>query len=173
MLKHTGKRGKFRWISFHVVPVMSSKQIADISSPRHFTSTNYLQAVCLCLHILLVVMHLSLLAIHHTHREHDIIFSLDHQSTVSFWSTFITMAFGTVRLSTLTLFPVAHKKKLRSIIQSFCILPKNWQCTAIYVAITPSLLPMTACHLGLVLVLQFLHFTSKLNCLPLSSWHSQ
>jgi ABC-type sulfate transport system permease component len=55
-----------------------------------------LQIICIKLHVLLVLAHIALLISSMKHWEHHLTFPLDHQTTVSFWTTVITQAFGTV-----------------------------------------------------------------------------
>lgn len=62
---------------------------------------NNLRIVCMALHILLVIVHITLLGLAVARTEHNIIFSINLQQNVSFWCKVITTVFGTVR-------PVIH-----------------------------------------------------------------
>jgi hypothetical protein len=61
-----------------------------------FSQTGHLQIMYILLHILLIAAHLALLGVAKARKEHNIVFSIDDQQTVSFSCKVATMAFGTV-----------------------------------------------------------------------------
>jgi hypothetical protein len=59
-------------------------------------SASYSQVVCLTLHILLVLGHLALLGISVKKKEHDIVFPINRQSTISICTKILATSLGTV-----------------------------------------------------------------------------
>ncbi|KAJ7111265.1 hypothetical protein C8R44DRAFT_856600 [Mycena epipterygia] len=60
-----------------------------------------LWSICITLHIFLVLVHLTVLGISITETEHSIVFSINLQKSVAFWSTVVATAFGTTYCSIL------------------------------------------------------------------------
>ncbi|KAJ6503856.1 hypothetical protein C8R45DRAFT_973929 [Mycena sanguinolenta] len=59
-------------------------------------STKTLSLLSAALHLILVVIHLALVAVWHMRVEHGFVFSLEHQTTISFSITAVTTALGTI-----------------------------------------------------------------------------
>ncbi|KAJ7019087.1 hypothetical protein C8F04DRAFT_353351 [Mycena alexandri] len=56
----------------------------------------HLRTICFILHILLVGAHIVLLISHLQHWEHLFTFPLEHQASISFWTTVTSQAIGTI-----------------------------------------------------------------------------
>ncbi|KAJ6602731.1 hypothetical protein DFH09DRAFT_1125418, partial [Mycena vulgaris] len=66
-----------------------------------FLRRHFLPLLCFTLHVALVLFNIALLFTGLKSWEHRIAFSLDRQTTVSFWATAITTGFGTIYTSIL------------------------------------------------------------------------
>ncbi|KAJ6615026.1 hypothetical protein B0H10DRAFT_110761 [Mycena sp. CBHHK59/15] len=87
-----------------------------IERTKTFLRGNFLLFVCFCLHGGLVLFNVALLITGLKSWEHRITFPLARQTTVSFWATALTTAFGTIYSSLLVF--LTQKMAMRRNIQS-------------------------------------------------------
>ncbi|KAF7330652.1 hypothetical protein MSAN_02450400 [Mycena sanguinolenta] len=63
---------------------------------KGFLRKHLLSALCFTLHLWLVLVHVAILISAIKHWEHRFTFPIEHQTTVSFWTTVVTQSFGTI-----------------------------------------------------------------------------
>jgi hypothetical protein len=63
---------------------------------KGFLQHHFLRALCVALHVVLVLLHIAVLISTTKHWEHHFTFAVERQTAVSFWTTVITQGFGTV-----------------------------------------------------------------------------
>ncbi|KAJ7202372.1 hypothetical protein GGX14DRAFT_654311 [Mycena pura] len=82
--------------------------------------TNYSRVMCLTLHICLVLGHIILLGISTSKREHDIVFSSNHQDKIIVWTKILATAAGTIYYSVLLY--LTQSLAAHSNIQEYCTI---------------------------------------------------
>ncbi|KAJ7755428.1 hypothetical protein B0H16DRAFT_715079 [Mycena metata] len=99
-----------------------TQDLGDTGSLCHGVhhSTNYSRVICLTLHILLVLVHITLLGISFKQKEKTIMFSINLQDTISFWIKFVATALGTIYYSLLLY--VMQQQATLSNIRKYCTL---------------------------------------------------
>ncbi|KAJ7690286.1 hypothetical protein B0H14DRAFT_2652463 [Mycena olivaceomarginata] len=116
-----------------LIPVqLSSKDIAPWGIHNEKTSDTWsdpihdhgawstLLPTSIALHGFLVVLFVALLGLGILRTEHSVIFSLEHQKSVSFWCTIVATAFGTI-YHTLLVY-MARKSAMTKAVQRYSIL---------------------------------------------------
>ncbi|KAJ7467499.1 hypothetical protein FB451DRAFT_1258708, partial [Mycena latifolia] len=98
---------------------VSTPKREDNSSVVH-TSTNYLTVLCLTLHLTLVLVHLTLVGISIKQKEHSIVFPINLQDTIIFWTKFIATAVGTIYYSMLLY--LTQKLAIHSDLRKYCTI---------------------------------------------------
>ncbi|KAJ6476983.1 hypothetical protein C8R45DRAFT_1216775 [Mycena sanguinolenta] len=100
------------------------RSIHDLASgeshSQAYQPINYSRVTCLGLHISLFLVHIALLGVAWRETEKTIVFSINLQGTVAFWTKFITTALGTLYYS-LLLYLIQQQAALSSI-QKYCWL---------------------------------------------------
>ncbi|KAF8186116.1 hypothetical protein K438DRAFT_1936834 [Mycena galopus ATCC 62051] len=75
---------------------LSAEPEASAAAERtSFLRKYFLSALCFLLHLLLVLIHVAVFISAIKHWEYRFVFSIEHQTTVSFWTTMVTQSFGT------------------------------------------------------------------------------
>ncbi|KAJ7751923.1 hypothetical protein DFH07DRAFT_825880 [Mycena maculata] len=100
-LANANARGKWQRQSIHAASKIFHFSVGDVSRPDPPANTNTMRALNVTVHIFLILVHLTLLGIGLVHLEHRIIFSVDLQSSVSFWAKVVATAFGVICYSAL------------------------------------------------------------------------
>ncbi|KAJ7662609.1 hypothetical protein DFH06DRAFT_355995 [Mycena polygramma] len=108
----------------------TSREDAEAST---FMTSTRLRLISVVLHSLLVAIFLALLIISLKEAEHRVVFSLDHQKTVSFAITAITTGFGTIYLGLLVY--VTQTISIRRILQTDQTLTAIHDTTAAWAGI--------------------------------------
>ncbi|KAJ7815874.1 hypothetical protein B0H14DRAFT_3745006, partial [Mycena olivaceomarginata] len=83
-------------------PMSASSDATDESNLSSHPGIDYAQIMCIPIHAFLVIVHLTLLGLGVIHKEHSIVFPIQHQHIVSFWCTVVAQAFGMIYYSLLT-----------------------------------------------------------------------
>ncbi|KAJ7080252.1 hypothetical protein C8R44DRAFT_862910 [Mycena epipterygia] len=79
----------------------SDMQDMPTIEPKGWLQRHLLQAICFALHVVLVLVHITLLISGIKHWEHHFTFALEQQTIVSFWTTTITITTGIIYSSIL------------------------------------------------------------------------
>ncbi|KAJ7085072.1 hypothetical protein C8R44DRAFT_903058 [Mycena epipterygia] len=82
--------------------------------------TSNLRRICITLHIVLLLVHMTLFGIMLARKEHNIVFSLNIQSMVSFWYKVIATAFGTTYYSIILY--LTQKLAISDVVQTYSTL---------------------------------------------------
>ncbi|KAJ7901395.1 hypothetical protein B0H13DRAFT_1883072 [Mycena leptocephala] len=130
-------------------------------------SSIYPQIMFMPLHILLVMIHLLLMGLGKARKEHNVIFSIEQQQNVSFWSTVVTQAFGTIYMSILVY--LTQRLAITCAIQKYSLLTTTHDKVSAWAGIGAAVstlyrqreLPVSVC--GTVLICLYLASISILH----------
>ncbi|KAJ7662602.1 hypothetical protein DFH06DRAFT_1471416 [Mycena polygramma] len=114
-------------------PTTSLPRSREGAEPSLFQTSHGLRFLSVVLHSLLVAIFLTFLIVSLKEAEHRVVFSLDHQKTVSFAITAITTGFGTIYLGILVY--VTQTISMRRILQTDQTLTAIHDSTAAWAGI--------------------------------------
>ncbi|KAJ7202106.1 hypothetical protein GGX14DRAFT_463837, partial [Mycena pura] len=81
---------------YSAVSALSIDDVAATVEGQSFLGRHSLSALCFTLHLLMVLIHIAVLLSAIQHWEHRFTFLIEHQTTVSFWTTVVSQSFGTI-----------------------------------------------------------------------------
>ncbi|KAJ6475437.1 hypothetical protein C8R45DRAFT_1159470 [Mycena sanguinolenta] len=128
-------------------------------------------AICHSLHVFLALAHIVLLIMAAKDWEHKFVFSVEHQTAVSFWTTVITQGFGTVYASLLVF--LTQRQAIQQALQSYQTLTtthdslSSWKGLGSALATLVTRISASASVIGTLNVVGYLGFETFNATVPL------
>ncbi|KAF8186112.1 hypothetical protein K438DRAFT_1836054 [Mycena galopus ATCC 62051] len=119
---------------------LTEPEVSAAAERTSFLRKHFLSALCFLLHLLLVLIHVAVFISAIKHWEHRFVFSIEHQTTVSFWTTVVTQSFGTIYCAVLVF--LTQKLAMRHILGLNTTLTATHDCISAWAGLGSALVTL-------------------------------